>query len=224
MPDDTVFNPIFADIAAHRGTVYMHIADPSSSWRPLDPENPDYGYYKNKSDWYMYVHPERPSKEAILAARDRLVANNPNLLFVGCHLASMELDVDEIAKRLDRYQNLAIDTAARVVYLAMQPREKVRAFLMKYQDRVLYGTDNELMPWQDTSQTLRGWQRTYLADYKYFATDGIVEFRGKQYRGLGLPQSVLRKLYHDNAVRWVPGILKELSNSGQPNPKAVPPE
>lgn len=212
MPDDPIFNPIFADIAAHHGTVYMHLAEPTSSWRPLDPENPDYDYYKENSDWYMYAHPERPSKETILAARDRLVSNNPNLLFIGCHLGSMELDVDEIAQRLDKFPNFAIDTAARVVYLAMQPRDKVRAFFMKYQDRILYGTDNELLPWKDTSQTLRGWKRAYFRDYEYFATDGPVKFMGKQYRGLGLPQPVLRKLYHDNVLRWVPGFTAEKSN------------
>ena len=39
-----------------------------------------------------------------------------------------------------------MDTAARVNYLMLQPPEKVRAFLIKYQDRVVYGTDNVLYP------------------------------------------------------------------------------
>ena len=63
-----------------------------------------------------------------------MLANNPKLRVVGCHLGSMEADVGEIAQRFDRYPNFAVDTAARVVSLMMQPPEKVRTFLIKYQD------------------------------------------------------------------------------------------
>ena len=84
----------------------------------------------------------------------------------------------------------------------------MRAFLIKYQDRVLYGTDLDLMPWADTAKRLQHWQDEYRANWKYFATDVGVEFEGKKSRGLKLPPSVLRKLYHDDAVRWVPGIVK----------------
>jgi hypothetical protein len=206
MPDDPVFDPIFADIAAHNRTVVAHIAEPTSSWRPLDPANPDYSYYKDNPEWFMYLHPERPSKETILTARDRMLANNPKLRVVGCHLGSMEVDVDDIARHFDRYPNFAVDTAGRVIYLMMQPPEKVRAFLMKYQDRVLYGTDLELMPWSDTPAVLAQWQQEYLRDWKYFATDEWVDYEGRKYRGLKLPEPVLRKLYHDSAVRWIDGI------------------
>jgi predicted TIM-barrel fold metal-dependent hydrolase len=62
----------------------------------------------------MYLHPERPSKESILAARDHMVQHHPKLRVVGAHLGSMEDDVNEIAKRFDAYPNVAVDTAARV--------------------------------------------------------------------------------------------------------------
>ena len=78
-----------------------------------------------------------------------MLAAHPKLRVIGCHLGSMEHDVDEIAKRLDRYPNFAVDTAARVVNLMAQPREKVRAFLIKYQDRVLWGTDLMEITWDD---------------------------------------------------------------------------
>ena len=207
MPDDPVFSPIFADIVAHGRTVLAHIAEPTSSWRPLDPANPDYSYYKDNPDWFMYLHPDHPSKETILAARDHMLANNPGLRVIGCHLGSMEVDVNDIAQHLDRYPNFAVDTAARVIYLMRQPPEKVRAFLTRYQDRVVYGTDLDLMAWSDTSTTLRHWQEEYLRDWKYFATDSWVDYDGKKYRGLKLPAPVLRKLYRENAAHWVPGIL-----------------
>ena len=68
----------------------------------------------------MYLHPDHPRKETILAARDHLLAENPKLRVVGAHLGSMETDVDEIAKRFDRYPNFAVDTAARMEYLMLR--------------------------------------------------------------------------------------------------------
>lgn len=206
MADDPAFAPIYTDIAVHHRTLLAHLAEPTSCWQPANPASPDYGYYNQHPEWYMFRHPGYPSKETILAARDRLLAANPNLRVVGCHLGSMELDVDQIAQRFDHYPNFAVDTAARVPYLMMQPPEKVRAFLTKYQDRVIYGTDNGLRAGADPVKTLPQWHARYLNDWKYFATDEWVEYKGKKYRGLALPQPILRKLYHDNAVRWVPGI------------------
>jgi hypothetical protein len=207
MADDPVFNSIYADIAAHNRTLVAHLAEPTSCWQPPNPESPDYGYYNQHPEWFMFRHPERPSKETILAARDRLLANNPKLRVVGCHLGSMEVDVDEIARHFDRYPNFAVDTAARAQYLMMQPPEKVRAFLTKYQDRVIYGTDNGLEPGADPARTLPQWNERYLREWRYFSTSEWIEYKGHKYRGLELPQPILRKLYHDNAVNWVPGIL-----------------
>jgi hypothetical protein len=207
MADDAVFSAIYADIAAHNRTLVAHLAEPTSCWQAPNPDSPDYNYYQQHPEWYMFRHPDHPAKETILAARDRLLANNPKLRVVGCHLGSMEVDVDDIARRFDRYPNFAVDTAERVQYLMMQPPEKVRAFLTKYQDRVLYGTDDALEPGDDPGRTLARWEDRYLRDWRYFATDQWVEYHSKKYRGLALPQPILRKIYHDNAVQWVPGIL-----------------
>jgi len=207
MPDDPAFEPVYQDIAAHHITVVAHIAEPDSCWKAPDPESPDYSYYKQHPEEYAYLHPEWPSKDAILAARDHLLAENPKLRVVGAHLGSMETDVDRIARHFDRYPNFAVDTAARVQYLMMQPREKVRAFLIKYQDRVLYGTDLGLDANGNTAAAIKEWQERYLRDWKYFATDDWVDYRGKKYQGLKLPEPVLHKIFHDNAVRWFPGIV-----------------
>jgi hypothetical protein len=207
MPDSPVFAAILDHIAARDRTLFAHIAEPTSAWQPLDPASPDYGYYKGNPKWHMYLHPERPSKETIIAARDRMVKAHPKLKVVGCHLGSLELDVNEIAKRFDLYPNFAVDTAARIPYLMLQPREKVIAFLTKYPDRVLYATDLIWMPNSQTEETLRRWESEYERDWKFFATNEMVEVNGRQYRGLALPEPILRKLYRDNAVHWVPRIL-----------------
>lgn len=209
MPDNPVFDPIMKDIEAHNRTVIAHIAEPTSAWQPLDPSSPDYSYYKTYPEWHMYLHPERPSKESILAARDRLVKRHPKLRFVGAHLGSMEVDVDEIAKHFDLYPNFAVDTAARIPYLMIQPRDKVRAFLIKYQDRVLYATDLVFMPWDDPAEAVKAWEAEYARDWKFFSTDETLTYNGRTVRGLALPEPVLKKLYHSNAVKWIPGIVAQ---------------
>jgi predicted TIM-barrel fold metal-dependent hydrolase len=207
MPDDPKFASIYQDIAAHNKTLIAHMAEPTSCWLPPDPASPDFDYYKEHPEWYMYLHPDHPSKETILAARDHLLAENPKLRVIGAHLGSLEVDVDQIASRFERYQNFAVDMAARMEYLMLQRREKVRDFLIKYQDRVLYATDLEFLPNEPFADALKEWQETYTRDWKFLATDGTFEYHGHQIQGLKLPQSVLRKVYHDNAVRWIPGIL-----------------
>ncbi len=206
MPDDPLFDPILDQLQARHKTLYAHLAEPSAAWRPLDPASPHYGYYKNHPDWLMVLHPERPSKAAILAARDRMLARHPKLRVVGCHLGSMEEDVDEIAKRFDLYPNFVVDTAARVPDLMLQPRQKVRAFLIKYQDRVLYGTDLEFMPWDKPDEAVKRWEAELERDWKFFATDETMTYAGHAIGGLALPEAVLRKFYRQNALEWVPGI------------------
>ena len=125
----------------------------------------------------------------------------------------MEEDVDEIARRLERYPNLAVDTAARVTHLALQPRDKVRNFLIRYQDRILYATDDGLLPGENVEARVKRWQADLERDWRFFATTEPVEFMGRSVTGLGLPAPVLRKLYRENALKWVPGISPGASNS-----------
>jgi predicted TIM-barrel fold metal-dependent hydrolase len=151
--------------------------------------------------------PSGPQKGPSLPPRDHLIAENPKLRVMGAHLGSMETNVDDIARRFDLYPNFAVDMAARIPYFMLQPRDKVRAFLLKYQDRVLYATDLVVFPRSKTEDTITEFRDTYARDWKYFSTDQNVEYMGHIYQGLALPPPVLRKLFHDNAVRWFPGLV-----------------
>ena len=208
LPDDAAFEPLFAGFEARGTTVYGHIAEPIAAWLPLDPKSPDYGYYRTYAAWHVHGRPGVPTKEAILAARDRVLERHPKLRFVGCHLGSMEEDVDAIARRFDRNPGFAVDTAGRVVHLMLQPREKVRTFLLRYPDRILYATDLAVLPGQDPVETAGRFEREYARDWAYFATDGSIEIDGHEVEGLALPSPVLRQIFHENALHWVPGIAE----------------
>jgi predicted TIM-barrel fold metal-dependent hydrolase len=206
MPDDPRLEPIYQDIAAHHKTLVAHLAEPDAAWGAQDTKSSDRSYYMAHPEWDMSKRLDAPAKATILEARDHMLAMNPDLRVVGAHLGSMEDDLDALAKRLDRYPNFAVDTAARVLYLINQPRDKVRAFFVKYQDRILYGTDLRFESASIDQAAAYAWETKYALDWRYFSTSDKFDFKGRSVEGLGLPKVVLQKLYHDNAVRWIPGI------------------
>jgi predicted TIM-barrel fold metal-dependent hydrolase len=206
MPDDPKLEPIYQDIAKHGRTLMMHDAEPDVAWGPPDPSDPSWSYYKENPQWFLYKRPGFPLKKEILDARDHVLARNPKLRIVGVHLGSMEKDLDGVGKVMDSYPNFAIDTAARMEYLMLAPTEKVRAFLTKYQDRVLYGTDLDLIATADLDEAVKDWQATYIRDWKFLATDETLEVNGKKVQGLKLPEAILKKLYRTNSLKWIPGL------------------
>lgn len=206
MPDDPKFAPIYSDIARHGKTLMAHVAEPDVAWGPPDPSDPSWSYYQENPQWFLYNKPGFPTKQEILKARDHVLAENPDLRMVGVHLGSMEKNLDNIAAHFDRYPNFAVDMAARMEYLMIAPPEKVRAFLIKYQNRVLYGTDLDLITTADVQESLKEWQSTYARDWRFLATDETFDSDGRKVHGLNLPQAVLQKIFRDNAQHWIPGV------------------
>ncbi len=210
--DDPRFDPIFDFIADNNKTVIAHIGEPKDCWLPLDSMhlNNHRNYYRAHPEYHMYLHPDYPSYDEIIASRDNLLARHPDLRLVGAHLGSLEWSVDELASRLDQYPNFAVDLAARVGNLQAQDREKVRNFIMKYQDRLLYATDFEISEEDDFEKRKASLEKDWRQDWKYFTTDETMESPdvNGSFRGLKLDEDVLRKIYFGNALKWVPGIFE----------------
>ena len=110
-----------------------------------------------------------------------------------------------LAKRFDAYPNFAVDTAARIRYFARGDRERVRQFLTRYQDRILYATDYALRT-DDDAGGARALQAMHDRDWSFFASADMMEYMGKPTQGLALPDGVLRKIFRENARRWIPSI------------------
>jgi hypothetical protein len=209
MVDDPKFDPVINYIIKENKTIMAHIGEPKNCWLPLDQMtvNNDRNYFKAHPEYHMFLHPENPSYEQIIDARDRFIEKHPDMRFVGAHLGSLEWDVDELAKRLDRFPNMAVDVAARVPHLQFQSmanREKVRNFLIKYKDRIIYATDDGISTTSDPAQAKLDIHNHWLSDWKYFATDEkltVAEVNG-EFQGLQLPKEVINKIFHDNAVKW----------------------
>ena len=199
--DDARFQPIWDFLVEQRIPVLAHIAEPLAAWQPLDSLNPHFWYYSNNPRYHAYTHPEIPRHETIIAARDRWVARNPRLTVIAMHLGSVEHDVREVAKRLDAYPNLYVETAARINDLAMQPSEEVRRFMIHYQDRVMWGTD-----FGEGSVSREGLERSFSQHWRYYGGADTVTLgsaRGwhRTVQGLALPREALEQFAHRNAER-----------------------
>ena len=206
LPDDPSLLPIYEAIARADRTLIAHLAEPNGAWLPLDAKNPELSYYSANPQWHMLGRTGTPSKEAILTARDRVLARYPKLRVVGCHLGSDEDNLIQLARRLDAHPNFAVDTAARVRYFAGGDREQVCEFMNRYQDRILYATDFSLRD-ADPAAAARSMQAVHDRDWRFFSGSEQMDYAGRPTKGLELSAGVLRKIFRDNALRWLPGLV-----------------
>jgi Amidohydrolase len=206
--DDPAIAPVADEVQKLGLTLIGHQGEPHNCWLPLDQMTTDNDreYFRNHPQYHMFLHPEMPGYEDQIGARDRFVAAHPQLRFVGAHLGSLEYDVDRIAAFLDRYPNANVDMAARmsqVQYQSVRDYDKVRNFFIKYQDRLLYGTDLTMNPGANTEEFRREAHEVWTRDWRYLATveSQRVEIIKAEVRGLALPREVIDKVYYANSKR-----------------------
>lgn len=214
--DDPKFEPIINHIQMKDKTLMGHLGEPKNCWLPLDSmtTNNDRRYFSRNPEYHMYLQPEMPSYEELVASRDRMLEKHPELRFVGAHLGSLEWSVDELAKRLDKFPKMAVELAARmgqVFYQTVDDREKVRDFFIKYQDRILYGTDLADGGSMSEEELKDDMENTWKRDWEYFVTDNQMEsdLINSPFQGLKLPKEVVDKIYFKNANYWFAMNLTE---------------
>lgn len=166
----------------------------------------DRDYFTHHPQYHMYLHPELPSYENQINARDNMLEKHKGIVFVGAHLASLEWSVQKISEFLTRFPNAMVDAAARIGALQYQSiidKELVRNFFMKFHDRILYATDIMQVSDENAEAFTNESHNLWLSDWKYFCTD--LEFKvpdlKETVKGLKLPKEVIDKIYRINAER-----------------------
>ena len=213
--DDPRLDPIF-DKAGELGLMMaMHTADPVAFFEPPTPDNERYEELSIASRWSFYGE-DFPSHDELLAQRDRRLARHPQTKFLLIHLANYPENLEYVDKLLDTYPNVWVDTSARAPEFGRHAADKVRAFFIKHQDRILFGSDIvvsnrglQLGSVADEPPTTADGIRFYERHFEFFETDHLQMEHPTPIQGrwkvdaISLPPEVLRKLYHDNAWKLI---------------------
>ena len=209
MADDPGLEPVINFIKSKNLPIAGHLGEPRNCWLPLNEMtvSSDSSYFARNPQYHMFLHPEYPSYEDQIKTRDNLLKKHPDLTFIGCHLGSLEWNVDSLALRLERFPNMAVDMSARICHLQYQSakdRDRVREFCIKYQDRLLYGTDVGYSGSNNPEGFKKRMHDTWVDDWKYFTSKDEMtsdKFKGK-FDGLQLPKEVVNKIFSENAIKW----------------------
>jgi predicted TIM-barrel fold metal-dependent hydrolase len=208
MIDDPGLDPVLAHVQALGLPLIGHQGEPYNCWLPLErmtTEN-DRSYFREHPQYHMYLHPELPSYEQQMSARDRMLERHRGLRFIGAHMASLEWDVDRLGAFLDAHPGAVIDLAARmtqVQYQSHRDRERVRRFFIRYQDRILYGSDLTFAPDAPAATFRTEAHAAWTSDWAYLATGEVqrVDDIDADVAGLQLPRAVIDRIYYGNAQR-----------------------
>lgn len=204
--DDKRLDPMWEEAGGLGMPVFIHTSDPDAFFLPVNRFNERWDELGNHPNWSFYDH-DYPPKEEILAARNRVIERHPKTTFVGLHVANHAEKLDDVCAWLDKYPNMYCGIGARIGALGRQPR-RARKFFEDYADRIMFGTDASPNGTNEPQQTLV--PEMYHCYFRFLETmDDYFDYspaaippqgRWKIY-GIGLPDAILKKVYHNNAAR-----------------------
>ncbi|MDD4108452.1 MAG: amidohydrolase family protein [Prolixibacteraceae bacterium] len=194
--DDPRIDPIWAKCGELGIPVMIHVSDPKAFHAgPIDEYNERYDELAGNPSWSFYPA-EYPRKEEILEARNRMIAKHPNTIFIGAHVGNLPEELGVVSMWLDQYPNFYVGISARISELGRQPYT-ARKFFIKYQDRILFGTDTP-----PDAEAYSVYYRFLETDDEYIDPTPAHKQQGRwMIYGLYLPDEVLEKVYYKNALK-----------------------
>jgi hypothetical protein len=211
--DDPRLDLLWAKAGELGVPVLIHTADPVAFFQPLDESNERWEELQRHPDWH-FGGGEFPDHDGLLAQRNRVIDRHPDTVFIGAHLGNYPENLACVDACLERYPNLYVDTSARIGEIGRHPAQDVRSFLLKHQDRVIFGTDLTL-GWDafEEREDPAELKQFYDAHWRFFETaESQIEYPGYPVQGcwrvdaVSLPGKVLDKLYARNVQRLVPAL------------------
>lgn len=206
--DDPRFDPMWEACGALNMPVNIHVADPEAFFLPIDRFNERYEELHNHPDWSFYGK-DFPSFAELMAARNRVFARHPKTKFIVLHVGNDAENLGAVGEWMDKYPNMFVEIGARIGELGRQPRT-ARKFFDRYQDRIMFGTD-AVPGGIETPQQIYN-EQLYEIYYRFLETEdeyfdyapAPVPPQGRwRIYGLGLPESILKKVYNGNASRVI---------------------
>jgi predicted TIM-barrel fold metal-dependent hydrolase len=197
--DDPRLDAIWDKAGELKIPVLIHTADPKPFWDSLDS--------KNERWLELATHPGRKRSatdpepwEDLIEEQHRMFKKHPKTTFIAAHFGWYANDLDHLGMLLDQMPNVVVEFGAVIAELGRQPR-RAKEFFTKYQDRILFGKDS----W--VPEEYATYFRVLETEDEYFPYHKKYHAFWAMY-GMGLPDSILKKVYYKNALRIIPNIDK----------------
>ncbi|MEX2180799.1 MAG: amidohydrolase family protein [Gemmatimonadaceae bacterium] len=199
--NDPRFDPVWAKAGELGIPVLIHTAEPPAFFLPVD---------KRNERWLeLTLFPGRarppdryPSFDSLMAEQHAVFRRHRNTTFINAHLGWYGQDLARLGQLMDELPNMVTELGAVIYEPARQPRV-ARAFFIKYQGRILMGKDSWVPAEYGTYFRVLETADDYFPYHKKYHAFWPMY-------GLDLPDSVLRKVYFENALRVVPGLDRSL--------------
>jgi predicted TIM-barrel fold metal-dependent hydrolase len=174
---------------------------------PLNSENM-YKVYQKAAEYGVpvLIHGSMINIPELKDQLDQVYGDFPEVTFIQAHYGSTIMSgihLDQIAELLDKHPNLYIDLSmgggiARYHMYLRQDLETIRNFVIKYQDRILFGSDIILRLVHSNFDWL--YERIRCDIDLHEKAEYTCEFgeTGYVHQGFNLDKEILRKLYYEN--------------------------
>ena len=144
------------------------------------------------------------------AMLDRMLEQYPGRTHLGAHMGGSVEVLDALGDRLDRFAHYRIDSSATkwmVRGIAQQPVPRVREFFIRYQQRILFGSDLVVGDkYNYDHYASRYWVHQHLWETSYDGPSPIEDPDAPggvaPLKGLNLPAPVLERIYRTNAEEF----------------------
>jgi predicted TIM-barrel fold metal-dependent hydrolase len=191
--DDPRLDPVWEKCAELGMPVNIHVGEPQWFYEPMDSTNDG---LMNALDWRLDNQEGILNLQEVVNTLEKAVAKHPNTIFIACHLANCNHDLEKLGHLFDNYQNFYADISARYAENAPVPKYTAR-FFNKYQDRLIYGTDMGF----DEDMYKVTFRILETAD-EHFYEHELFGYHWALY-GLGLNDEVLLNIYRNNAIKII---------------------
>lgn len=195
--DDPRIGPVWDKCGELGIPVLIHSADPKPFWSPMDNQNERWLELKLRPNRKRSDTDPAPW-QTIIDEQHNVIRKHKNTNFINAHLGWYANDLARLGELLDEMPNMYTEIGAVIAELGRQPRF-AKAFLTKYQDRVMFGKD----AWNP--EEYHTYFRVLESDDEYFPYYKKYHAFWKMY-GLDLDDEVLKKIYYKNALKVIPGI------------------
>ena len=199
--DDDRLQFIWEKCAELNLPVLIHSGEPIAFFLNIDKYNERWLHAKQRPSSFR-PSDKYPSFEIVMSEQYNMFKKNPKTTFINAHMGWYGNNLSKLDQQLIDLPNVYVEFGAVINELGRQP-VSARKFFIKHQDRILFGKDNYN-------------KEEYHLYFQVLETsDEYIEYFRKRHGlwrlyGLNLPDSVLKKVYHQNALKIFPSINSNL--------------